>query len=85
MREHHDRGRVIGLYLLKRFLGPGDDDLVGMGEPLAGREARPRVGDDRAPADVARCSAERVGRVDRAVDEQARRRAEHIREQAPAV
>ena len=38
------------------------------------REPRARVGDDRRPAEQLRGAAERLGRVDRAVDEQARRR-----------
>jgi hypothetical protein len=56
-----------------------------MGESFARREPRPRVGDDRAPADVARCCAQRIGRVHGAVDQHPRRRAEDIREQAPSV
>ena len=74
VREDDDRGRVVGRDPVERFLGPLDDQLVGAGDPLGGRELRPRVGDDRRPAEQLRRAAERLGSVDGAVDEQSRRR-----------
>ena len=74
MREDDDRGRVVGLHLRERLVGPGDDQLVGARDPLLRRELGTRVGDDRVPAEELRGRAERLGRVDRAVDEKAGRR-----------
>src|SRR5919201_541442 len=71
--------------LCERLVGPRDDDLVGVGEALSRGETRAGVGHDRAPADRTGGGAERVGRVDRPVDEEARRRSEHVREHAPSL
>src|SRR6185436_17591496 len=48
-------------------------------------EASARIRDDRVPAETACRGAERVGSVDRAVDEQSRRWPEDIREDPPAL
>ena len=63
-----------GLHLGEGLFRPRDDDLRGARQPLRGREAGPRVGDDRPPADLLRRAAERLGGVDRAVDQQSRGR-----------
>src|SRR5205807_7920436 len=48
-------------------------------------EPAARVGDDRPPADTSSRCAERLGRVDGAVDEQPWGRAEHVREDTPPL
>ena len=60
--------------------GQSGEQLVGARHPLARREARARVGDDRPPAEQLRGAAERLGGVDGAVDEEARRRREDVGE-----
>ena len=85
VREDHDRGRVVGRDLCERLLRPGDDQLVGARDPLARRELGTRVGDDRRPAEQLRRRRERLRGVDRAVDQQARRRAVHLGEDLPAL
>ena len=69
--EDDDGRRVVGRNLGERLLGPLDDDLVGARQALGRRELRPRVGDDRPPAEQLRRSAHRLRGVDRAVDERA--------------
>ncbi len=56
-----------------------------LGNTLGSGELRTRVGDDRPPAEEPRRGAHRLGRVDGAVDEQARRRPVDLREHAGAV
>ena len=63
MREDDDRRRVVGSDLRERLLGPGNHDLVRARQSLTGRELATRVGDDRAPAEALRGSAERLGGV----------------------
>src|SRR5712692_8715609 len=72
--EDDDRRRVVGLHLRERLVGPRDDQLVGARDALLRRELGARVGDDRVPAEELRGRAERLGRIDRAVDEKAGRR-----------
>ena len=69
----------------ERFLRPRDEELVGARNAVPGRESRARVRDDRPPPDRARSGGERLGRVDGAVDEQPRRRPEHVGEHAPTL
>ena len=72
-----------GRDLRERLLRPLDDELVRGRDPLARRELRARVRHDRVPAEELRAPAHRLGRVDGAVDEEARRRpvplGEHLR------
>ena len=82
--EHDDRGRVVRLGLGECLFRPRHDDLVCVRQALPRREPGAGVGDDGVPAERARRRAERVGRVDGAVDEQPRRRSEDIREDASA-
>ena len=85
VRQHHDRRRVVGPHPREDFLGPRDDQLVRARNPFRRRESPARVRSDRAPAEpLGRC-AQRLGRIDRAEDEQSRRRAEHVREHALPV
>src|SRR5207237_191421 len=72
------------LNLGKRFLGPRDQDLVSVRQALARGEASAGIRDDRVPAESVRGCAERVGRIDRAVDEQSWRGPEHVGENARA-
>ena len=74
MREDDDGGLVIGDDLRERLLRPLLDQEIGRRHSLASEEHGPRVADDRAPADQLRRLRERLGRVDGAVDEDARRR-----------
>src|ERR687891_393732 len=71
--------------LRHRVVRPRDDELVGRGNAFRGRELPPRVGDDRLPAEQLRATAERLGGVDRAVDEEARRRPVPLAEDLRAV
>ena len=74
-----------GLDLRDRLVGPEQQELVGARDSLGRREARPRVGDDRSPAEELRCAAQRLCRVDRAVDEEPRRRRLDVRENRAAL
>ena len=80
MREHDDGGVAVRSQLLQRFVRPGDDELVRARQPLASGERRPRVGNGCTPAEALRGATELLGGVDRADDQQARRRPEHLRE-----
>ncbi len=85
MGQDDDRCLVVGLDLGERLVRPGDDQLVRGGYALAGGELRAGVRDDGRPSEELRCGAERLRRVDRAVDEEARRRAVPLREHARTV
>ena len=80
VRQHDDGGVAVGRDLRERLVGPFDDDLVGARHALAASRTRPRIDADRVPADSLRGGAERLAGVDGADDDQARRRAEHLRE-----
>ena len=83
--EEHDRGGMVGCDLGERLLRPGDDQLVGARDPLPRCELGTGVGDDRRPAEQVRRRGERLGRVDRAVDQQSGRRPVHLGEDLPAL
>ena len=65
-------------------LGPGDDDLLGLGEAVAPGEEAARIDHVGTPAADAREPAERGGVVDRAEDQQARRREGDVDEDVAA-
>ena len=81
VREHDDRGVGVGGQLVR----PGDRQLVGARQALARDERGPRVDHLGAPAERLGGAAELLGGVDAADDEQARRRPEHLGEDADAV
>ena len=83
--EDDDGRLVVGPDLRIRLVRPRDEQLVGRGDPLAGREGAACVGHDRPPAEQPGRPAERLGGVDRAVREQPRRRAVHLGEDGTAV
>jgi len=85
MGEHDDRSPRVGLDLAKRVGWPGDDDLVGARQALAGRETGTCIGDDSRPAELFRRGAERLRGVDGPEHEEPRRRREDVGEDAPAV
>jgi len=78
-------GLVVGLDLGQRLLRPRGDQLVGAGKTRLGGEHRPRVGDDRAPADELRRLTKRFGGVNSAINHQPGRRSVHLREYSPSV
>jgi hypothetical protein len=80
VREHHDRGAVVGREPCERDVGPLDEELVRARDPLPGREGGARVDAGRVPAEQLRRSAERLGQVDRADDDEPRRRAVELGE-----
>ena len=82
VREDGDRGRAVdAAELVERVLRPRGDDLLGVREPRRLREAGPRVDHERPPAcglgERAECGRE----VDRAEDDQPRRRVGDVDEQ----
>ena len=81
MREHDDRGVGVGGQLVR----PGDRQLVGARQALAGDERGPRVDHLGAPAERLGAAAELLGGVDPADHDEARRRPEHLREDLDAV
>ena len=85
MSEDHDRSRVVGSHLRERLLRPRDDQLVGARDPLPRRKLGAPVCDDRPPAEQVRRRRKRLGRVDRAVDQQAGRWAVHLGEDLAAL
>ena len=76
---------MVGCDLGDRLVRPLGDQPVGGGDALRGEERRARVGDDRRPAEELRPTRQRLCGVDRAVDEQPRRRAVPLREDFRAV
>ena len=69
----------------ERLLRPRDDHLLGVREARRLREARPRVDHERPPAGGAREPAQRGREVDRAEDDQPRRRERDVDEQHRVV
>ena len=85
MREDDDCGAQVRLNLRHRLVGPGEQELVGTGNPLGRGKARSGVGDHRPPTEELGRAAKSLCRVDRSVDEQPWRRPEDVGEQAPSV
>ena len=65
---------VVQHHPLESRVRPLDEQFVRGADPLPGRERRPRVGDDRVPAELLRAAAERLGDVDGAEDDEPVRR-----------
>src|SRR6186997_1895881 len=84
VREHDDGGVLVGPDAREGLVGPFDEQLVGARHALGGCEPAARVSDDRRPAELLRGGAQGFRGVDRADDEQPRRRAELVDER-PAV
>src|SRR3954465_7028017 len=80
VREHDHRGAEVGLDGSHRLVRPGHEQLVGARDPVGRGEARSRIGHDGLPAEQLRRATQRLGRVDRPVDEEASRRGLDVRE-----
>ena len=72
--ENDHRSSQVQLSLRHGLVWPEEKELVGAGDSLGRGEARPGVGDQRPPAEELRGATEGFCRVDRAVDEEPRRR-----------
>ncbi len=72
--EDGDVGVGQDLDLLQCLVGPALDDAVGVGEALGGRQLGAGVGDDDIEAERLGEAGERLRDVDRAEDEERRRR-----------
>ena len=83
--EDDDRGLVVGLDLVERLLRPLRDQPIRGRDPLRGEERGARVGDDRRPTEQLHAATQSLRCVDRAVDEDARRRAVPLGEHPRAL
>jgi hypothetical protein len=84
VRQHDDRGRVVGTHSLEGLVRPAHDQLVCARDPLRCCELCTRVDHGRSPPQLLRRGAERLGRVDRADDDEVQRGLEDVGENPAA-